>query len=1101
MKNRNIQSLIYRNYLKSSLVPIFVIEIALLLLYFGINFYISDRNRSTMLAEATQNIKEIASREVTAINRQLMEVHDLAVIMQRDHESFFERPGACYLPNASPEFGVHGNGAFYKLNNNGGGSLYYASTTKIGKQERQKARCSEMLDPLLVSIVETSPIVTQAYLNTWDDMNRLYPFMPDAPGQYGTAINMEDYNFYYDADAEHNPERKPVWTGAYLDPAGQGWMVSLIVPVYRSDFLEGVSGLDVTISSFVQNILDLRFPWDAGIFMVDDGGTILAMQEKVEQILKLQELGGHVYSESIQTTIEKPEEFNLLNNPDASLTEQFSSLFASRAHIGSIVIGEVEYLVSQEIVEETGWRMMTLVEKNTVFAPITELKKLSNKIGLSAILAMVFFYVLFFIYLLGSSKKLTHVIATPIMRLSDLTRDLGKHLKSERLDLTGIDEVDTLAGNFNTMSRELNTAMNETRAARQEADSVISNFLDSLLVVDSRMLITRVNKETCFLLGYMEAELLGRPVGDLFDEAQEIVTASFNFPYQEATRSSSELRNVELTFVTADGGKLPVSINLARVNNEAGETVGVVAGAKDISELKRTLRKAEQQRQFIQNIFNTVPGGLLVIDETFRLLQYNETFKRIIPDWSVKYGLSEETLQEELLASLARELPKNPSGEITIPGTVEEMIVEYHASSEDFSDREVHRVIFIHDVTSRHKAQAVRKLQSTVLEQTSEGVLVTDIQGVILYTNLAAQHMSGYGADEALGRKPSLFKSGIHDNDFYNDLWSTLKADKVWSGSMTNRRSDGTFFETEMTISPVRSTGKEVTHYVSLWRDVGQIRSLQRQLLQAQKLEAVGQLAAGVAHEINTPIQYIQNNLTFFNTSFTDMTPLLDELQRGLGDAGLQIDPKWRQKLTELIEESDLNFLQDEIPQGIEEALKGVETVARIVAAMKEFANPGKEDKQFIDINRHIENAVLVTHGEWKDVAELTTEMTPNVPLLSCESSSMSQLLLHLILNARDAVKARDRQDPPGRITISTRSSEDILEITIKDNGVGIAADVRDRIFDPFFTTKEVGKGSGQGLAIVYDIVVNRHKGEIVCESEPGMGTTMIVRLPVNNTE
>jgi signal transduction histidine kinase len=483
MKQTSINALIYKNYLKSALIPIFILEAALLLLYFGINFYISEKNQVTLLNEATTNIQGIASREVATINQQLKEIADLSIIMQQDHQSFFSHPDFCFTPNAQPDFAYHENGAFFKTKDNGGSSLYYASTTRIGAAERHKARCSESLDLLLKSIVDTSPIVTQAYLNTWDDMNRLYPFMEDAPRQYGSALNTEGYNFYYEADAEHNPGRNPVWTCAYLDPAGQGWMASSIIPIYNGDFLEGVSGLDVTINSFVQHILNLRFPWDAATLMVDKTGTILAMQKRAEEIFQLQELGSHAYSESIKKTIEKPENFNLLNNPDRALADQFSKLFASKAHIAAIHIAGVDYLVSQEIVTETGWRMLTLIDKAKVFAPITSLKELSNKLGIGAIATVVLFYLLFFFFLLKKSKKMTALIATPIKKLSRVTQQLETHLKSDQLDPSGILEIDALAENFNTMSLELEHRTQDlilTRDRADDANKAKSEFLANM---------------------------------------------------------------------------------------------------------------------------------------------------------------------------------------------------------------------------------------------------------------------------------------------------------------------------------------------------------------------------------------------------------------------------------------------------------------------------------------------------------------------------------------------------------------------------------------------------------------------------------------------
>ena len=1096
MKSTQIRSLIYSNYLKSSLIPILVIEVALLLLFFGTNHYISGQNRRTLLGEATNNIEDIASLEVAVINHQLTEVRNLSLMMQRDHQAFFDYQEPLFLPTGEPQFAVHENGAFYKVTDNGGSSLYYANTTRIGESERQKARRSELLDPLLRSIVDTSPIITQAYLNTWDDMNRLYPFMQDAPSQYGPAIRMEDYNFYYDADAAHNPERLPVWTGAYLDPAGQGWMVSLIVPIYHGDFLEGVSGLDVTIDSFVQNVLALHFPWDAGVFMVDSSGTILAMQSKVESILGLKELGTHDYSENIKETIEKPDQFNLLNNPDPALQSRFQQLFESGERMGSIVIDRVDYIISQEIVNETGWRMITLIEKANVFAPITKLETLGNRLGLAAVFLMILFYTAFFAYLITQSRNLSSAIAAPISKLADLTKDLGKRLKSEPLSLSGITEVDTLTENFNTMTQKLNLAIHESLTARQEADSVISNFLDSLLVVDQQLRITRINKETCHLLGIQKEEVLSKPVFLLFDEPESVIASYFSFPYQPENANRTELRNLELTFVGKEGNKLPVSINLARVNNEAGETVGVVAGAKDISELKQAISRAKRQQQFIQDILDTIPGGILVLDHLSHLTQRNDTYNRLVEKWSVQYGIGTEDLTAQVICALTHNLPVILSGEIQIKGTDDTLIVEYYASS-GVQEQSHSRVIFLHDVTLRHKADAIRKLQSAVMQQTTEGIVITDTDGIILNCNLAAQTMSGYDSASMIGQKTSIFKSGNQNSAFYYDLWESIKKGEVWTGSMMDRSRNGKLFEIEMTISPVRSTGNEITHYVSLWRDVSQVRYLQQQLLHAQKLEAIGQLAAGVAHEINTPIQYIMSNLDFFKTSFEALIPLLDAIQKGLQDKQLFGEAEWQQCITKLVEEAGLDFLLEEIPGGIEDALGGAHHVARIVNALKEFSHPGKGEKDATDLNRLIKNALTVAQNELKHIAELETSFDPDLPVLNCDPGSISQVMLNLIVNAADAIREKNGSDGLGKIHVSTRKIENSIELRISDSGVGIPEDIRDRIFDPFFTTKEVGKGTGQGLAIAYDIVVNKHKGSIRCEGKVGVGTTMILKFPL----
>jgi hypothetical protein len=287
LRSIKLQSLIYRSFLTSSLVPLFAIELLLLLLYFGVNAYLSDHHQNAFVEEVVSNLEGISIREANLVDGQLAEVSRMAALMQRAHEDFFAHPERCKDVVPTGLFRTHPNGALYKAFDNGGASLYFSASTAATEAVLRKAWCSEQLDPMFKALVNQNPLVSQAYLNTWDDMNRLYPFMENAPVQYGSGLHMEDYNFYFLADKKHNPERKPVWTSVYLDPAGQGWLVSVIVPVYRGDFLEGVSGLDITIDTFVRAILDAELPRGTSRFLVDQDGVILAMPESVEQLLKL----------------------------------------------------------------------------------------------------------------------------------------------------------------------------------------------------------------------------------------------------------------------------------------------------------------------------------------------------------------------------------------------------------------------------------------------------------------------------------------------------------------------------------------------------------------------------------------------------------------------------------------------------------------------------------------------------------------------------------------------------------------------------------------------------------------------------------------------
>jgi diguanylate cyclase (GGDEF)-like protein len=466
----SLQGLIYRHYLKSALIPMLAIELVLLMLYFGINLYISTRNQDTLLQEVRNNLLTIATIEARSIDNQLGEVARLTGLLQRAQETFFAHPEVCRLPNGPPRLERHPNGAYYKAEDNGGAGLYYAATTEIGEAERHKARCSEDLDPLFKSIVDANPIVTQVYLNTWDAMNRIYPFMHEAAERFGTTWDVNDLAFYYEADAAHNPERRPVWTSAYLDPAGAGWVISSIAPVYRGDVLEGVTGMDVTIDSFIRHILDLNLSWEAMPFMVDRDGTILAMPPRIEQVFGLSELLEHDYGAPLGATPGKPDAYNILKSENPTFSTGMLEFFRSGRSLSELRIDATRYVLIQKPIPQTGWRLMVLVNEARILAPIEALRDLSNRIGYVAIGVLAVFYLGFFMLLLVAVRRLSQRIVSPIHALSAATSDLGQSLHSQPLQPAGIHEVDQLSANFTEMAVELDkrtTQLVEVKVAKQ----------------------------------------------------------------------------------------------------------------------------------------------------------------------------------------------------------------------------------------------------------------------------------------------------------------------------------------------------------------------------------------------------------------------------------------------------------------------------------------------------------------------------------------------------------------------------------------------------------------------------------------------------------
>jgi PAS domain S-box-containing protein len=291
-----------------------------------------------------------------------------------------------------------------------------------------------------------------------------------------------------------------------------------------------------------------------------------------------------------------------------------------------------------------------------------------------------------------------------------------------------------------------------------------------------------------------------------------------------------------------------------------------------------------------------------------------------------------------------------------------------------------------------------------------------------------------------------------------------------------------------LTINPLIENN-EKKGYVLLGLDITEQKIIESQLLQAQKLESIGQLAAGIAHEINTPLQYINDNTKFLKDSFKDIVLVFNDLKNN--------------KITDLndlnnkLKSIDIDFLIDEIPEAINQTIDGISNVVKIVRAMKDFSHPGQSDMQMANINKAIENTMIVSKNEWKYVADIQTELNPTVPNILCHAGEINQVFLNIIINAAHAIEEKFKNNKNGLIKISSAFDAGYVIITISDNGTGIPKEIINNVFDPFFTTKSLGKGTGQGLSIAYNVITEMHEGKLLLETEDGIGTKFIIKLPL----
>lgn len=311
--------------------------------------------------------------------------------------------------------------------------------------------------------------------------------------------------------------------------------------------------------------------------------------------------------------------------------------------------------------------------------------------------------------------------------------------------------------------------------------------------------------------------------------------------------------------------------------------------------------------------------------------------------------------------------------------------------------------------------------------------------------------------------------------------------------------------------SGIRDEDNQVLYIQGILMDISERRNIQKErdimevrLRQAQKMESLGQLSAGIAHEINSPTQFLGDSLHFLQHSFGDVVQLMEQYEQLRCAAESQhLLQHERALIHDVMTPTEKAFLLREIPRSLERALKGIQRITDIVWAMKEFSHPGTTEPVAADLNKAVKNAVLVAKNEWKYVAEMQLELSETLPLVQCVPGEINQALLNLIINAAHAVKEKrsDDKGAKGVIHIQTRVEEDVAVIDIADSGCGIPVDIQSRIFDPFFTTKDVGKGTGQGLTIVYNIIVHTHRGKISFESEAHAGTVFHVMLPLRDMD
>jgi two-component system NtrC family sensor kinase len=380
---------------------------------------------------------------------------------------------------------------------------------------------------------------------------------------------------------------------------------------------------------------------------------------------------------------------------------------------------------------------------------------------------------------------------------------------------------------------------------------------------------------------------------------------------------------------------------------------------------------------------------------------------------------------------------------------------------------------------------------AAVLAANDDAIITLSPEGRVTDWNAAAERLWGRPRGEALGQPLGALVVAVPAA--LDGALAIALAGGRGVLEAAHVRTDGSTVHIAVSLAGVLDDGGQVSGLVGVARDISDHRMQETELQTESKLESLGRLSAGLAHEINTPIQYVGDNARFLEEAYQELIRVV-EVYRGLLDTSNPIGWAERQeKVREAEAGIDFDYLEKEIPSAVAQTLEGIERVARIVRAMKTFSHPGHQEQVPADLNEALEATVTVTRHQVSDVADLTLELA-DLPPVRCNIADLNQVFLNLIVNAADAIEDTGRR---GAIAVSTAVDGDDVVVRISDTGGGIPGDVRAKIFDPFFTTKGVGRGSGQGLPLARGVVQEGHGGTLTLDTVPGQGTTFSVRLPI----
>jgi PAS domain S-box-containing protein len=674
-----------------------------------------------------------------------------------------------------------------------------------------------------------------------------------------------------------------------------------------------------------------------------------------------------------------------------------------------------------------------------------------------------------------------------------------------------IDENGQFAGSFGVFRdiTERRHAEDELRKLSQ----AVEQSPTSVVITDAYGNIEYVNPHFCKLTGYTSAETIGQNPRILSSGN----TSKETYDQMWSTIRVGDVWKGEFHNRKKNGDFFWETAHISGIKDLSGRITHYIALKEDITEQKRI----EEERSRFISVIDDAPESIAILNADGTVMYVNHAFEAIggIP-CVLAIGQHYESLMRRMCSNeqFGVSWDKVKAGEsgvdlityMGIDGNFHLMDQSISATRSQ-SGEIINYVVFSRDVTEERKLEIRARLADERLRLSIDGM----VDGLILWdvhtapdgsiqefvcseANPAALMMLGKERQDTVGRSVRELLKGAEALDPHELFVLAHKRGQPLIADHFHYLNGNQRMILSVHIWPI---GTGVACHL---RDVTQRLELETQLRQAQKLEAVGSLAAGIAHEINTPIQFVGDNIRFLADSFTGLMKVLEQHRECREKmAPMMGEREELQQMRDLDKEVDVDYLKTEIPLAVEQSLEGVRRVSTIVRAMKDFSHINEREMVPADINQMLETTLTVARNELKYVADVTKDFAPDLPTVECFRNDLNQVFLNMFINAAHAIGDVASAEGQGRgtITIATRRDGDEVVVSISDTGGGIPEGIRDRIFDHFFTTKEVGKGTGQGLSIARSIVVEKHKGAITFDSEIGKGTTFYIRLPIIRKE